>query len=256
MPPHKRTPPSGSAQNTLASGPIADVHGSGPVLATIAEPDPLVRLIATQAAGDLGFTIGGGTPEADIRDNRPAVLFVGLDHLSQCARCAPRADGSVLGDADPSGALDRPPKPFTVGYVAGPHAILTAHSVHACTDLVVALRALDGRPAFVYAADDTVGKHASLLVGLTPREADVLLYVLGSFSTSMISGRLRVSPATVRSHCRSILRKCGAANRRVLRARLLDVDRPAFAKAPCLGWSDTVGIPLADDTELRERTDS
>ena len=154
---HKHTRSSSSARNTLATDPIADVHGSGAVPALIAEPDPLVRLIATQAAGDLGFTIGVGTPEADIRDGRPAVLFVGLDHLGQCARCTPRPDGSVLGGADPSGALDRPPTLFTVGYVAGSPAILTAHSVHACTDLVVALRALDGRPAFVYATIPSAG---------------------------------------------------------------------------------------------------
>ena len=253
---HKHTRSSSSARNTLATGPIADVHGSGAVPALIAEPDPLVRLIATQAAGDLGFTIGVGTPEADIRDGRPAVLFVGLDHLGQCARCTPRADGSVLGGADPSGALDRPPTLFTVGYVAGSPAILTAHSVHACTDLVVALRALDGRPSFVYAADDTLGRHTSLPADLTPREADVLLFVLSSFSTSLIATRLGLSPATVRSHCRSILRKCGAVNRRVLRARLLDVDRHAFRKAPGLDQPDSVGIPLADEAELRERTDS
>lgn len=253
---HRRTHSSSSARNTLATGPIADAHEAGPVPAMIAEPDPLVRLIATQAAGDLGFTIGVGTPEADIRDGRPAVLFVGLGHLGQCARCSPRADGRALGDADPSRALDKPPTLFTVGYVAGPHAILTAHSVHACTDLVVALRALDGRPAFVYAADNTLGRHACLPADLTPREADVLLFVLIGFSTSPIATRLGLSPATVRTHCRSILRKCGAVDRRALRARLLDGDRHAFGKAPGLDQPSSVGIPLADEAELREPTDS
>lgn len=50
--------------------------------------------------------------------------------------------------------------------------------------------------------------------GLTPREEAVMLLVAGGRTTAQIASDLRISPATVDSHVRSVCRKLGAANRR------------------------------------------
>lgn len=55
----------------------------------------------------------------------------------------------------------------------------------------------------------------------TARERDVLLLMLDGLSNTRIAERLVVSPATVKSHVRQILRKVGAVNRVDAIARLL-----------------------------------
>jgi DNA-binding CsgD family transcriptional regulator len=57
--------------------------------------------------------------------------------------------------------------------------------------------------------------------GLTARGADVLVLLLGGLTTAAIAARLCVSASTARSHCRAVLRKLDAGDRRALRARLL-----------------------------------
>ena len=47
------------------------------------------------------------------------------------------------------------------------------------------------------------------------------MLLLGGLTTPAIARRLCVSPSTVRTHCRALLRKLGAGDRRALRARLL-----------------------------------
>jgi len=72
------------------------------------------------------------------------------------------------------------------------------------------------------------------------READVLVLVLGGLSTAALAERLCVSPATARTHCRALLRKLGAADRRALRARLLGAE-PGVP--PAVGRSAGDGVP-------------
>lgn len=204
--------------------------------AAIVEADPLLRLHAADAAAALGFAAMPTACDAR-RRQEPPVVFVGLDCLEHCGRCRSAAAAPREGAGSAGGG--RPVVPFTVGYVAGPAAILAAHAMHHCTDSVVHLRAVAGRAAFVYPAGagcigagltgaphrstDPLG--ASLPADLTPREADVLLLVLAGFSTAEVAARLWLAPATARSHCRAILRKCGAADRRALRARLIGAGR-------------------------------
>ena len=57
--------------------------------------------------------------------------------------------------------------------------------------------------------------------GLTEREADVLVLLLARADDAGHRRRLCVSPSTARTHCRAVLRKLGAGDRRALRARLL-----------------------------------
>ena len=216
--------------------------------AAIVETDPLLRLHAADAAAALGFAATPTACDARRRQEPPAVVFVGLDCLDHCARCRSATAGPRAGAGCAVG--ERPVVPFTVGYMAGPAAILAAHAVHRCTDSVVHLRAVAGRAAFVYPAGaafidadfiearrgstDPVG--ASLPADLTPREADVLLLVLAGFSTAEVAARLWLAPATARSHCRAILRKCGAADRRALRARLIGAGHGAGAASACPIW--------------------
>jgi DNA-binding CsgD family transcriptional regulator len=206
-----------------------------PVTACVIEADPLLRLHAVAAAGALGFAVAPEDSDGQKGECCPSVIFVGLDRVDQCARCGPRrldARDRVLDVAWPRGAREvcssagrggmSSERPLIAGYCSGSRVVLEAHRLHGCADVVLELRAVADRPRFVYPADVPTG-----VVDLTPREADVLLLLLEGFGTTAVATRLHLSPATVTSHCRAILRKCGAADRRALRSRLLGAGSPA-----------------------------
>ena len=89
--------------------------------------------------------------------------------------------------------------------------------MHGCADLVLRLCAAGGRPRFEHLpAADLVSA-----AGLTEREADVLVLLLRGLTTAAVGARLCVSASTARTHCRAVLRKLGAGDRRALRALLL-----------------------------------
>src|SRR5450759_1995861 len=117
--------------------------------------------------------------------------------------------------------------PLVVGYATGGRELLVAHRLHACCDLVLELRAVAGRACFAYLPAGGAVEQARL----TTREADVLVLLLGGLSTAALAERLCVSPATARTHCRALLRKLGAADRRALRARLLGAESGASVAA-------------------------
>lgn len=208
----------GSACFAPASRPAAAVY----------DPDPMTRLLAAAAAESLGFEVvaaeqpRSGVDEEAVRGAsgrmHTSTVFLALDDPACCARVGRRAGGpagrrsgatsavSAVGSCGP-----------VVGYAAGPLAVAAAHRAHACVDLALALRVREGVPAFVHLpADDPVQR-----AGITAREADVLVLLLAGVTTTAIAARLCVSPATARSHCRAVLRKMGAADRRALRGRLL-----------------------------------
>jgi DNA-binding CsgD family transcriptional regulator len=196
--------------------------------ARVVEADPLLRLHAEHAATDLGFAVVDD-PAMEVE-----VCFVGLDSLDSCSRCGRRhwPDPGGVGRAAP---LVGSPRPLIVGYVGGPPVLAAAHAAHFCADVVVRLQASEGRAAFVYVLPSTAattpgpGRPDALPEDLTVREADVLLLVLAGRTTKEIAGQLCLSPATVRSHCRSLLVKAGAADRRALRASCLGGVRPSRA---------------------------
>ncbi len=216
---------------------VASVTGHGASgVARVVEGDPLLRLHAEQAATGLGFVVTD--PAEDVA--APAeVWFVGLDNLEHCARCGSRTGALARGhDGRPGGrgggriAGDGPTgshraDSLVVGYVAGPAVLAAAHAAHACADVVLLLRATGGRASFHYPVAPSAPRRAGeqapdeLAAGLTVRAADVLLLILAGRTTNEIADRLWLSPSTVRSHCRSLLVKSGAANRRALRALLL-----------------------------------
>jgi DNA-binding CsgD family transcriptional regulator len=103
------------------------------------------------------------------------------------------------------------------GYAAGAPALLAAHRAHRCCDLVLRLGEAAGRPRLEHlTATDPV-----TAAGLSVREADVLVLLLGGLTTAAVAARLCIAQSTARSHCRAVLRKLGAPDRRTLRARLL-----------------------------------
>ncbi len=175
--------------------------------AVLVESDPLVRLLAEPAVAAMGFAVAAEAA-ATSPGHRPAAVFVALDMDGDCRRaCAAARGGTPLGG--------RPP--LVVGYGAGPAPLLAAHRAHGCADLVLQLGAVAGRPCFVHLpATDAV-----TAAGLTAREADVLVLLLGGLTTAAVAARLCVSVSTARCHCRAVLRKLGAGDRRALRARLL-----------------------------------
>ena len=198
--------------------------GSGG-LAAVVEADPLLRLHVVAAARQLGFApadaVAGGRSAGAAID----AVFVGLDTVEACPRCGPAAGRRRAACA-----------PLVVGYATGGRELLAAHRLHACCDLVLELRAVAGRACFVYLQAGGAVEQARL----TTREADVLVLVLGGLSTAALAERLCVSPATARTHCRALLRKLGAADRRALRARLLGAESGASVAA---GQRAVVGSP-------------
>jgi DNA-binding NarL/FixJ family response regulator len=62
---------------------------------------------------------------------------------------------------------------------------------------------------------------ADSLASLTPREAEVMAWVLRGLTNKAIAQRLAVSEYTARDHVRSLLRKFGAANRCELAVKYL-----------------------------------
>ena len=194
-------------------GPARPAGAGG--LADVCEADPLLRLHAVAAARQLGFVTdeagaGGRSPRSAID-----AIFVGLDTAEACPRC--HAAGRRQAES----------APLVVGYAASGRELLAAHRLHACCDVVLELRAVAGRACFGYPPAGGAVEHA----GLTTREADVLVLLLAGLSTAALAERLCVSPATARTHCRALLRKLGAADRRALRARLLGADPGATVAA-------------------------
>jgi DNA-binding CsgD family transcriptional regulator len=206
-----------------ARGP-ATLSDAGGVAAFI-EPDPLLRLHAVAAARLLGLAPAEAARGPGSRV-APAAVFVGLDRFEACSRCGSAA-------ARPPAA----PAPLVVGYATTGRELLAAHRLHACCDVVLELCAVAGKARFAYAPTGGLVEQARL----TTREADVLVLILGGLSTAEVAERLCVSPATARTHCRALLRKFGAAERRALRARLL--GEPPAASGHGAVESERGGLP-------------
>ena len=197
---------------------------ASPPVAVILEQDPLARLLVVPAVAALGLRVLEAPAPGERRlapppDERrqasgsgdgheaPAVVFVPLDGELDCRRvcAAARAAGGSVAP------------PLVAGYGAGPPGLLAAHRAHRCADLVLRLTASAGGARFAHLPV----AEAVVSAGLTEREADVLVLLLHACTTPAVAARLCISPNTARSHCRAVLRKLGAGDRRALRSHLL-----------------------------------
>jgi DNA-binding CsgD family transcriptional regulator len=205
-----------------AGGPLPRAAGrvSAP-LALVLEPDPLARLLVGPAVAALGFAVahdvrgdGAGGPAAEpSRAGEPAwppppalaAVFLPLRGAGDCRRAAAEVR-----------RLATPP-PLVVLYGSGPQALLSAHREHRCCDQVLQLTASAAGPCFAHPP----AVDAVVAAGLSAREADVLVLLLHGLTTPAVGARLGIAASTARTHCRAVLRKLGAGDRRALRARLL-----------------------------------
>ena len=152
------------------------------------------------------------------RASRPRPCSSRSRRRTTAAASAPRRVAAPPGD----------PAPLVVGYGACAAGLLSAHRAHRCADVVLRLTAAAGLPRFAHlpAAD------AVAAAGLTEREADVLVLLLRGLTTAAVGARLCISASTARTHCRAVLRKLGAGDRRALRALLLAGDARGLPRRP------------------------
>jgi DNA-binding CsgD family transcriptional regulator len=171
---------------------------------SVLDDDPLVKtavlslLARDGSTRDLGLGRTGGQP----------CTYVGVHGLLGVAACplrgAARSPGGALRAA--GGVL----------YVLADPLAAELHRLHGCASVVC-----------VFFPDTAGGRLEPLpspgrleAAGLTPREAEVLALLLARRTNAEIREQLVLSEATVRAHCRSVLRKLGAADRRALWAAL------------------------------------
>ena len=231
-----RTRPGTGPTPTLplgAGGPLRRAAGRVLPPAVILDADPLRRLHALAAAGALGFDVRevraaatcatasttaprgacvtAGPASVEGAGHSAVAAFVALDEPHACPRCGPTPHHGAPASSPRSSA-----PLFLIGYgtLTGP---LAAHRRHGCVDAVLQLTAMCGEARFAHLPPITAIDAA----GITTREADVLVLLLAGLEGPAVARRLGLSPATARAHCRAILRKLGAADRRALRARLL-----------------------------------
>jgi len=184
-----------------AGGPLRRAAGwvSCEPLVLLVEQDELLAHLARQALAAAGFSrLRSGRLEDDGAPyGGPHLVVVDLAAPGACRRLPPRP----LRD-----------RPVTAGYLAGRPLSLLAHAAHGCVDLLLELSLVAGRPR-LEPVEAAAGHD------LTRREADVLALLLAGSSDRGIASELTVSPATVRSHARSLLRRLEAADRAELRRR-------------------------------------
>ena len=192
-----------------------------PSAALVLEPDPLARLLVVPAAAALGFRVAEGASACGA-GLAPSVAFVPLEQVDDCRRACDEARRAASGPRTAPSGRPQPARnePLVVGYGACAGGLLSAHRAHRCADVVLRLAAAAGRPRFAHlpAADPVTA------AGLTVREADVLVLLLRGLTTAAVGARLCVTPSTARTHCRAVLRKLGAGDRRAMRALLLAAD--------------------------------
>jgi DNA-binding CsgD family transcriptional regulator len=165
----------------------------------LVEDDPLVRAAAREAVLNTRSAVAG------------AVVFVGVHGLVRVAECPLRRGQQ---HADP-----------VVLYTLRDELCARLHSLHGCADGYGVLVTADLAPGTEMSTgarfEMLCGPEPLAAAGITAREAEVLALMIARHSDAEIAVRLVISVTTVRTHCRSILRKLGAHSRRDLRDRLL-----------------------------------
>jgi DNA-binding CsgD family transcriptional regulator len=127
--------------------------------------------------------------------------LIGVHGIAAVARCPLRRGAAERHDGVP-----------TLVYTVRDRLAAALHVLHGCSDAAAVLLPHDGGSRFEIVDEDPRLRGA----GLTPREADVLALLLARVTNEEIAAALTLSQATVRAHCRAVLRKLGASRRRDL----------------------------------------
>lgn len=113
-------------------------------------------------------------------------------------------------------------------------AVLAADAPRQSVEAVV-VGAVQGRTLWAPTAHAVAAPTPRRLPLLTPREAQVLNEILDGHSPGSIAGRLVVSPETVKTHTRSLLRKFAVTDRTALVCR-------AFGHLTAIGDPSTSAV--------------
>lgn len=167
--------------------------------------DAVVRALAGSGTAALEYARAG-----DGREGR----LVGVHGLLGVACCPLRRSGR-------SGAGRPAPDTAAVLYVLADPLAAELHRLHGCSDFTCVFWPGEGGGHFESLA--WPGRLES--AGLTPREADVLALLLARRTNDEIAAQLVLSSSTVRAHCRAVLRKLGARDRRHLWSLLQSAAR-------------------------------
>jgi DNA-binding NarL/FixJ family response regulator len=145
--------------------------------------------------------------------NMPGVSH--LDALAALREAVPDAPVVVLsGESDPAvvraaierGAMGFIPKSATPEVLIEALRLVLAQGVYLPVEVLAAKAAEGGQPA-------PGGDGAGANPGLTPRQMEVLRYVIQGKPNKVIARELNLSEATVKVHLSSVLRAFGARNR-------------------------------------------
>jgi len=177
----------------------------------VEDGDALVRAAVVRLVEKDGM---GAQDGSSISGERPSSLlrFVGVHGLVGVAACPLRRRELATPSPTEPYAVRTRGSSTTVLYVLRDYLAAELHRLHRCADHFC-----------VFVPDDRGGRLEPLarpgrleIAGLTPREADVLALLLARRTNPEIAQQLVLSEATVRAHCRAVLRKVGAVNRRAL----------------------------------------
>src|SRR3954452_13320093 len=203
---------------------------SAPARVLIAAADPLVRRALNNILSDAGMEIVAETPSATaaleaVRTHYPEVALVdviledgdGLSTAEQIARDAPDTRVVVLSAAEDDEKAVRALRAGARGYLrkdieldALPRAIAGVLSGEAAISRRLTMKVVDElrkTPAIGPGLRPTISE-------LTPREWQVLDLLTTGASTADIAIDLVLSPETVLTHVKNILKKLGVHSRR------------------------------------------
>lgn len=181
----------------------------------VEDDDALVRAAVARAIASRSFALGDDALHPTSGQRVPLRL-VGVHGLLAVASCPLRHARYRGVSPVHAGAWTSTRISPALLYVLRDPLAAELHRLHGCAEHVC-----------VFVPDARGGRFEALpwpgrleTAGLTPREADVLALLLARRTNDEIAAHLVVSPATVRAHCRSILRKIGVADRRALWSQL------------------------------------
>jgi DNA-binding NarL/FixJ family response regulator len=144
--------------------------------------------------------------------NMPGVSH--LDALAALREAVPDAPVVVLsGEADPNvvkaaierGAMGFIPKSATPELLIEALRLVLAHGVYLPLEVLASAPVAPPAPA--------PGEDGAAPAGLTPRQLEVLRYVIQGKPNKVIARELNLSEGTVKTHMSSVLRAFGARNR-------------------------------------------